>query len=421
MLKRILLLLFVSIQVSGQTLEELFLRAKAKNETLINAKYQQELATLTRKVADLNRFNPRVPFNYQALDNVALQKMLVPGMLFGLPEGTYRELIMGQKYSATLSVTPQFDLLNFGAAAQKTTAVQNEKLVSLQAKQQERDIYTQLNAAYHNVLSYQGQLRLLEENVQFADRILSVVTDRLEEGLVRPQERNEAEINGLSIRDNIAQIRSQMEVQLALLRLLSRSEGPIQVVDEPREVVAKMAVLDQELAEAKAGMALADREVARREQWPILSAVSSFNWQNLSNDFFYASGSRPIFYAYLGLKLSWDLPSTPQKWSNFKNKDIQWKIAQNEAKDRIEQGNYEHRVRLNDWQRAKQKRANLTKIEALKKDSFEKNLSRFEENILPLDELLQSQNDWLQSQINRWKEEVNEKFTSQTIKIFNDY
>jgi outer membrane protein TolC len=419
--KLILFFLFLSLQVNGQRLEELFLQAKVKNEALVNTSYQRELASLARKVADWNRFNPRAPLSYQALDNISLQKMLVPGVLFGLPEGTYKEMVMGQKYSATLSVSPQFDLLNFSAVAQKKSAEQNEVLVHLQSKLQEREIYTQLNTAYHNVLSYQGQITLLEKNLETALRILAVVNDRVEEGLLRTQDRNEAEINVLTVQENIEQMKSQMELQLALLRLLSRSDGPVHVMDEGDFGAAKLALLDQELAEVKAAMARADMEVARREQWPVLSAISSFNWQNLSNDFFYASGSRPIYYAYLGLKLTWDLPSTPQKLSNYKNKQIQWKIAENGAKDRAAQAAFDHMSRLSDQERAKKRRENLAKIEGLKKDSFEKNLARFEENILPLDELLKAQNEWLQSQINRYKEEVNEKYTSYTIKIYNDY
>lgn len=421
MVKRIGLLLLVSLQVSGQRLEDLFSHAKAKNETLVNAQYQKELASLTRKAAEWNRFNPRVPLTYQALDNISLQKMLVPGGLFGLPEGTYKEFIMGQKYSATVSVAPQFDLLNFGAAAQKHSAERNENMVQIQSRLQEREIYTRLNTAYHNVLSYQGQVRLLEGNVEIAERILSIVTNRLEEGLVRSQERNEAEINVLTLQDNIDQLKSQMSLQMALLQLLSRSNAPVEVVEETPEIAPKMSTLDQDQAEVKAGLAEADREVARKEQWPTLSAISSFNWQNLSNDFFYASGSRPIYYAYLGLKLSWDIPSTPQKLSNYKNKDIQWEIARNEAKDKVEQGQYDHFTRVSEWQRAQEKVRTLAKIEALKKDSFEKNFSRFEESIMPLDEVLKSQNEWVQSQVNLWKEEVNVKFTAYTLKIYNEY
>ncbi len=421
MLKNSLLFLLLSAQVSAQSLEDLFLQAKAKNEAVQNTQYQKELATLTRKVADLNRYNPRIPLSYQALDNIALQKVLVPGVIFGLPEGTYKEMIMGQKYSSTLSVAPQFDILNFGLSAQKKSAVQNEKLVLGQSLQKERDIYLQLNSAYHNVLSYQGQLQLLRENLQTADKILQIISDRLEEGLVRPQEKNEAEINVLNIRDNIEQLEIQWNLQREMLRLLSRSTDTIEVTDSEYQGSAQLSELDKRVAEAKAELAAADKEVAKRDQWPVLSAISSFNWQNLSNSFFYASGNSPIYYAYLGLKLSWDLPSTPQKISNYKSKEIQYKIAQNEIKSAEEQGFYDHMQRQADLQKAKNRVQNLRKIEELKKDTFDKNYARFEENVLTLDELLQSQNDWINSRINRLKEEVNAKYASYTIKIYNEY
>ncbi|MCD8539897.1 MAG: TolC family protein [Leadbetterella sp.] len=153
----------------------------------------------------------------------------------------------------------------------------------------------------------------------------------------------------------------------------------------------------------------------------MLSAVSSFNWQNLDNRFFYGAGSSAIYFAYIGLKLSWDLPTNVQKISNLKNREIRLKVAENNLALAEEQETYARFQQETELKKARSQLESLEKIEALKQDTFEKNYAQFEENILSLDKLLISQNDWLTGRLNRAAGAVNVRYNYQILKINNRY
>jgi outer membrane protein TolC len=194
-----------------------------------------------------------------------------------------------------------------------------------------------------------------------------------------------------------------------------------EVLFSSNHIIRAESDLDSELAEMKRKVASQDVFSARRDQWPVLSAISSFNWQNLNNSFFYGAGSNAIHYSYIGLKLSWDLPTNVQKISNLKNKEIQFKMAENVQKQAAEQQAFSNTQREIELNKAKGQWESLRKIERLRKDTFEKNYAQFEEEILALDKLLISQNDLLVSQLDLASGATNVKYNFEIIRINNLY
>jgi len=221
-----LLLIFGNLsaqEVEVSSADALFQMALASNPAVRNAALQRDLAGITRKIAGVNAFSPRVPVSYQALDNIALQKTYVPGVIFGQPEGSYKELIMGQKYVATFNLSPQFDILNFSNRAQRRAAVVNEELAELSEKQAQRDIHLQINAAFHNVISFDRQKHILEENLEVARKIRAITGNRFEEGIARSQEVNEAEVNVVTLENSLVQLEENRRLQVELLKAISGS------------------------------------------------------------------------------------------------------------------------------------------------------------------------------------------------------
>lgn len=427
-MKKLLLLLFCGTAAFGQTnLDDLFEVAKLQNYTLKNSSLQRELATITTKIAGLNAFNPRVPVSYQAIDNLALQKTYVPGEIFGQPAGTQRELVMGMKYVSTFSFQPQFDILNFGNRAQRKSAVLNEESAVLTQRQTQRDIYLQINSAYHNILSFDAQGKILNDNLAKASTILEIMRNRQQEGIARIQDVNEAEVNVISIQDKIYQVEQNTELQYELLKVLMGSQNKPVLTDVLKWDTPDLAFargessLERQVAGLRKDIAGQDVYSAKRDQWPVLSFVSSFNWQNLDNSFFYGSGSNGIYYAFAGLKLTWDLPTNVQKISNLKNREIQYKMAQNTAELVDEQQDSANIQREIELRKAQNQWGSLKKIEELKRDTFEKNFAQFEEEVLPLDKLLISQNDLLLSQLNLVTGAAAVKYNYQILRINNLY
>ena len=123
-----------------------------------------------------------------------LQTNYIPAEVFGGLPGSFREITMGLQYVSTFSIQPQFDIINLGNISRIKLAKTNQELVANQQKINEWTIYDQLNGIYFNILSFQGQQQMVEQNIVIAKQILTIVNNRFEEGLVRKQDVNEAGI-----------------------------------------------------------------------------------------------------------------------------------------------------------------------------------------------------------------------------------
>jgi OMF family outer membrane factor len=143
-----------------------------------------------------------------------------------------------------------------------------------------------------------------------------------------------------------------------------------------------------------------DFKVSKAQLWPTLSFITSFNWQNLSTDFFYSSNSNSIDYNYIGLKLSMDLATSATKISNIKNKKFQTDILNTTVEHSVKETETKNRQLVLDYEKSVSQLNNLKKIVALKEDTYNKSFNQYQENILSLDDLLFSYNNMLAAKLN---------------------
>jgi OMF family outer membrane factor len=116
------------------TLDEVLSFSKIKNVDFRNDIIQKNLAELTRKTAIGNVLNPRIPTSFQMLNNTKRQVNFLPDEILGGVSGSFREIAFGQQYVSTLSVRPQFDIVNLTAFEQIKSAKINQALVENQQK-----------------------------------------------------------------------------------------------------------------------------------------------------------------------------------------------------------------------------------------------------------------------------------------------
>lgn len=379
--------------------------AKTQNSSFEQAALQSQLAKLTKQTAIGNVLNPRVPASVQVLDHIKQQMSFLPGQAFGMPEGTFKAITMGQQYASTLSVQPQFDILNLSSWAQIKSASINQDLVDNQNQMNEQKLYDQINMTYFNLISMQGQQQILKENIQLAQNVALIMQNKFKEGLARKQDLNEALSNLLGLQDKMQQLEWNMKIQHQILDLYFENRVQSEVIETVWEFekTAPLQVANNPLwidnAELQKQMAQQDKRVLMLQNVPVLSFVSSFNWQNLSNDGFFAASSNGVSYHYVGLKLSYDFPTTVQKIANLKSKSVQLEQLENQAQHVQKEQDHKNKQMQLEFEKAKGQVVFLKQIFELKKDSYEKNFNQFKENILPLDKLLLSQTDMLNSQL----------------------
>ena len=409
--KLLIVILFLPVMVWSQekkefhTLDEVLAFAKEKKVSFRNDIIQQNLAELTRKTAVGNAFNPRIPVSAQVIDNMNLQTNYIPAEVFGGLPGSFREITMGLQYVSTFSIQPQFDIINLGNISRIKLAKTNQELVANQQKINEWTIYDQLNGIYFNILSFQGQQQMVEQNIVIAKQILTIVNNRFEEGLVRKQDVNEAEVNLIRLQDQLSQLQFNIQIQQQNLALFFENEvNPIlnqNIRDFDHKQILTEANNNLWVNHYQLREKVAEQEwkAAQKQQLPVLGFVSSFNWQNLSNESFFHPNSNWIRYNYVGLRLSWDLPTTVSKYSAVKEKKMQWQMAENDRTHFLRENETRNSNLLVEYEKTSSQLENFKKIQTLKEDTYQKYFDQYQENILPLDKLLTAQTDMLLSQL----------------------
>lgn len=419
--------LFAQESKSFASINEVIAFAKNKNFTFQNANLQNQIADLSRKTAVGNLLNPKIPTSIQVLDNINQQVSFLPGQAFGQPAGTYKEVTIGQQYVSTFTIQPQFDILNMTNYAQIKSAKINQQLVENQNKINKQNLYDKINMVYFNILSFNAQKEILNENIIIARDILRIITNRFNEGIARKQEVNEAEVNLIALQDKLEQIEMNTKIQYQTFNLFFENQidatlsQNIWYYENTDTILNTQNNLIVENAKLQNQMAQQEYKALKYQNLPVLSFVSSFNWQNLSNDFSFAKNSNWINFNYIGLKLSYDLPTTVQKYANQKSKQIQIEILKNNEQHSLKENESRNAQMILEYEKSLKQKENFNKIYDLKKDTYEKNYNQFKENILPLDKLLISQNDMLVSKLNIVLALTNIGFNKTKIEINNGF
>lgn len=432
-LKKITLIIFLgNISVYAQEVTKLngfndvVSLLKNKNYSLVNAELQKNIAELTKKVAVANAFNPRVPTTIQALDNMNQQISFLPAEAFGGPAGTFKEVTIGQQYVSTFAVMPQFEIFNLSNIAQIKSSKINEQLVDNQNKLNEQQLYYKVNSIYSNILLFKAQKEIFQENLQIAESIRKIINQKFEEGLVRKQDVNEAEVNVINTKDKIEQLDINLKIQYQLLNLFFENQTNTEILEtlwiyekEDKAALVKNN-LEVENTHLQNRLAKQEYKTLQYQNLPSLSFVSSFSWQNLSNESFFHPKANNTNFNYLGLKLNLELP-TAQRIANTRSKKIQVKMLSNNEEHIIKENEIKNQQLLLDYDKSVMQSQNLLKIADLKKDTYEKNYNQFKENILSLDKLLISQNDLLLSKLNLVSALANICFNKNKIDINNKF
>lgn len=428
----LLLILFSGKSIFAQetktftSLNEVLEYSKINNFSFENAKFQSQLAVLAKKTALGNVLNPRINTSIQVLNNINLPISYLPAEAFGGSAGSFKEVQIGQQYVSTFNIQPQFDIINLSNFAQIKSAQINEQLVENQNKINEQNLYEKINAVYFNILSFKEQKEVVTENILIAKNILKITSEKHKEGIARKQEVNEAEVNLILLQDKLEQLEMNIKIQYENLNLFFENTIQAELTQNiwnyknETLITVNQNNLQNQNSELQTQLAQQEYQSLRYQNYPTLSFVSSFNWQNLSNNNFFASQSNWQNFNYVGLKLGWELP-TIQRLSNTKSKKIHLEILE-KTNEHIKAETESKKMQLDlEYQKSLQQLVNFQKVFDLKKDTYEKNYNQFKEGILPLDKLLISQNDMIISKINVVSTLTNIGFNKNKIEINNKF
>jgi outer membrane protein len=333
-------------------------------------------------------------------DNTRLPVSLFPAEVFGGPAGSFREVQTGIQYTNNFSQYGELKVINAQGWQNFGLANINVNFAETDSRLNEKALYENIAAAYYNILKLQQQLESNRLHVKTADTLLSIVSDKFEQGVAKQQDVNDARTNFLNIAETGNQLEFQLQQQYLTLKVLCdipeneniqlMQEVSTQAVNTP--VQPAYNVLNEQSALLKQEMA---RRSLRQSQYtllPTLSLVGSNSYQQFSNDFsLFNSDVRWINSSYIGAKVVWQLPNASSISQTSKLK-YEYLIAQQNAQHAAIKAQADY-VQLSIDDRKERSLLSTRKtIFELRKDTYLHNLENYKAGVISLDILLNSYN-----------------------------
>lgn len=414
----------VQAQISIHSIDELFRLADTTNAQLRVGNLQYNQAELTANAALGNVLNPRIPVTGTLIDNSKLPVSFIPATVFGGPEGLFREVKFGQQYISSLTVTPQFDIINVSRWQDVKSAQINEQLVKSDLSLTRKNIHDQLNSIYCNLLALVDQKKVVERFIESSDSLVVVVRNKYEQGIARAQDVEDAQINAFQQRKNLNAVTISIENQKLALSILIGGKEVIleETLDQSVSASTATANGNTELRNLELKKAYAHQawKSAASEQLPVLSFTSSMAWQNNSNRIFLDNEARWINSNYIGLKLTWDFPTNVSKYTAARSKRLNEQMATINWEQMQVQNALRNQQLNNDYLKAQEDYSLELTIEKLNKQSFNHTKEQYNQELVGLDKLILAQEKNLSGSLNLISARANVLYHIHKIQINNE-
>jgi OMF family outer membrane factor len=398
--------------------------ATQHNIALKSGDVQIALAKYQIYNAKINRFNPRATIGYGMTDNFQLPVNFLPAEVFGGTMGTFKEAKFGQQYLQNLTISPQIDLINYVSWAKLEAVKTNELLSEINRKLVKKTMSESVIAIYFNIISFQEQLKILNQTQQNADTILQIVIHKYQEGIIRSQDVNHANVNKLLIQERILHMQNGLEQQYNLLK--SWCDVPVSteilIVHQALKTVGNQVVLANLLKTQQTELLVKythnDLKMNQVSYYPTLSIIGSWALQENSNNRFFDGNTRWIPQSYVGLRINVVVPDA-YKFSQTQQVKTSLQLAEfNAQKQALQQGIEQKQLQL-EYDKAMATEQIAQTIVAFKKDTYQKNFNLFKQNIYPTENLLLSFNEVLNATINQQVATIQIAFQQEKININN--
>lgn len=396
----------------------------AKNSAVFKSGNEQGfLARYQILYAGINRFNPRAAVNYSATDNTKLPVNFIPGEVFGGPAGSFKQVQFGQQYIQAVNFTPQFDLVSPAAWAKWESAKVSQELIVINNKVAIKNLQESVLSVFFNIVSFEQQLSVTKKNLANADSVWKIATEKNLAGVLRTQDVNNTLVNKLLLQDRLSQLQFATRQQYNTLKLLCdvAANDSVIITYQPVEVL-DIAVTQNNLLvqQSQLQMKLAQKEykVNAFSNYPTLSVVGNWAWQENSNQQFFDKNANWIPASYIGLRLNIPIPDAT-KLSQTKMYKSNVRLAEINAGHQALQQEILNKQLDIDYSRAVDNYQFTKKISLLNTDTYQKNFNLFKQDIYATDNLMVSFSDALTAQLNEQTAFVNTLFQQYKIRLNN--
>jgi outer membrane protein TolC len=380
---------------------------KENNPDLKSYHFNMDKAEREVKIAKAYRL-PQASGTFSTQRNMELATTPIPAEVFGGEPGSTTNVQFGTNYAYNAGITITKSILDWQSMLQLKMAKISVEQAEVQKGAFEQLLEQQTGLYYYAALVGNQSARLWKRDLDLADSVVMLVSQRYEEGLLDALTVNHAEINASVIRQNLnssEQLYSQSVSELK--KLLGYSSQDILVLDEklpydlPEMFSSAMLTpsLDIEMAMLSKDQAKAQVAIQKSLFLPKLSFNSYFGKQLFDDDLGLALGDGAWNnYSYLGITLSVPLFTGLSNYNQLKVSKIDVEVAQNELEKVM------NTAALADYQLLEDYHISLknTKLAKNTLELYQENrklsYQQYKEGLISLDKYLTAFEDYLKSE-----------------------
>jgi len=352
-------------------------------------------------------FYPNVSGSFTGQDNLHLGVTPVPGELIGRP-GTTFYAQFGKKYAYNSGISINQDIFDWQSVFETAIAKNNLKLTQLRQDTFVQSLKDQVGKLYYAALIAQASINNSQKDLAYADTLVALARQRLQEGTTDALNVNQSLINANNVKQNLAQSMQLYDQSVETLKiLLGVNAASTLLLNEAMNAgtpgIADVTQLgaDRNLEVYQQQIAVAEMQsrAQRAYAYPKLSVSGYFGAQQFRNNFGLSFSSDAWNgYRYLGLNLTVPIFTGLTNTYKYKSTLAQRGIA------RIQYNNAKEQRQINDQLLIKDL-ANYRTMAAASAQNFnlygknlELNKQKYQEGIISMDTYLKTFEDYLKAE-----------------------
>ncbi len=384
-----------------ESIDSLLTYAEKNSSTLRNDYYQLSLAQRAKITAAYSVLDLNGNLSLNTTHNTKLPISVFPADAFGGTPGTYREVTTGVPYTNAFNQTLDIKLINPVGWSNLKLANINIDISQANSLISKKAVYENIGICFYNIQSLQIQKTTTEQNQKIVDSIVNMIQNKVEGGISRQQDLNNAKITSLKMKENLTQIILSIKQQYSILKsLCDIPEIDSVIITNPSTTYFDKAIPEivpnytkSQLYTLKSKYAFAAFTQAKNMLLPSISAFGSNMYQQFSQSFsLFDNTQNWINSNYIGLKATWQIPSA-STFSQIATQRINYKMALENANHVKLEDESNYSILLLEYLKAKSLYSNKQQILELLVDSYNKNFENYQHGIIDNTELLNSLND----------------------------
>jgi len=350
---------------------------------------------------------PNASANFNATDNLHLAVTPIPGILIGQP-GTTFYAQFGKKYTYNTGVTIGQDLVDWQSIFQSEIAKSNIALNQVQQDSYIQSLKEQVAKLYFSVLIAKSSLRISKQDSIYADSLLTLSKQRLQQGVTDAIAVNQASINYNNILQSIALSHQLYDQGVENLKILLGTKPTddlafsenIELNQVTADDVSKLGK-DRSLDVYMQQVLLADiqRKSQRSVAYPKLSATVFLGAQEFRDGFGFSIDNNALLgYRYIGLNLSVPIFTGFTNSNKYQSAVVQKQIAETQYNNALQQSEINDRLLVKNFTNyagAVTASGNSFKLYG---NNLQLNKQKYQEGILAMDAYLRVFQDYLTSE-----------------------